>query len=225
MKKSIVVSLFLLSGFVFAKPAIKFKNTVVDFGEVNSGKSIDIVFEFENTGTEILLITRVTPSCGCTTAALEKKEYKPGEKGAITSKFNSTNYSGRIIKTITVVSNDADTPEVRLTMRGNVVIKDFSQAAIKPDNIYFGSVKTGKRYVRKLTLSSTGNQELRILEIMCGPEVSVSFETNKVAAKKSTEIALAFTPFDKGVFNNMVKIRTNDYRSPYIFVRLEAEAK
>jgi len=223
MKKHFFVLIFLLATVLFAKPTIKFKNATLDFGEVVSGKIVDINFEFENTGTDILYIKNVIPSCGCTTAALTKKDYQAGEKGTISSKFNTSGYNGKVIKTITVTSNDPDAPEIRLTLTGTVTIKDFAQADIKPDHIAFGSVSVGKTYVHKLNLSNSGNLDLRIIEVSCSPEVSLAFKTNNLPDKKTTEITLSFSPFEKGSFNNMVKIRTNDYRNPYIFIRLEAQ--
>jgi len=223
MKKSIGIALFLLSALAFAKPAIRFKSTSIDFGQAASGKIVDIVFEFENSGDDVLIIKNIIPACGCTTAALTKKEYQPGEKGTITSKFNTSGYNGKVVKTITVNSNDANAAETRLTLSGTVIVKDFAQADLKPGQIDFGSVSAGKTYVRKLNLSNTGNLDLRILEVGSSPEVSLVFNANTVGSRKSSEIILTFTPFEKGVFNNMVKIRTNDYRSPYMFVRLEAQ--
>jgi hypothetical protein len=224
VKKNIFIFIFLLTAMLFAKPAIKFKSMTIDFGEVESGKIVDINFEFENTGTDLLLIKNVIPSCGCTTTGLSKKEYEAGEKGTISSKFNTSGYNGKVIKTITVTSNDPDAAETRLTLSGIVMIKDFAQADIKPDRINFDMVTIGKTYTRKLNLSNSGTADLRIIEISCNPEVSLQFKTNILTAKKTTEITLTFTPFAKGTFNNMIKIRTNDYRNPYIFVRLEAQS-
>lgn len=223
MKRSIALILFLLPALALAKPALKFKNTTFDFGEVSSGKTIDIAFEFENAGDQLLVIRNIVPACGCTTAELPKKDYKPGERGVIQGKFNTSGYRGKIIKTITVTSNDNAAPEVRLAVSGTVVVKDFAQADAKPDHIQFGAVKAGKSYVRKVNLSNLGSLELLIHEASCSPEVSLAFKTNRVAGKNSTEITLTFTPFETGTFNNMVKIRTNDYRSPYAFIRIEAE--
>jgi hypothetical protein len=224
MKKSIFGLFILLAPLlIFAKPVLKFKNTVVDFGEVESGKIVNINFEFENTGSDLLIIKDIIPSCGCTTTGLAKKEFKAGEKGTIASKFNSSGYNGKVIKTITVTSNDADAAEIRLTLSGTVMIKDFAQADLKPDRINFDMVTIGKTYTRKLNLSNSGTNDLRIIEISCSPEVSLLFKTNTLAAKKTTEITLTFSPFSKGTFNNMVKIRTNDYRNPNIFIRLEAQ--
>jgi hypothetical protein len=224
MKKNIFVLIFLMATMLLAKPAIKFKSTTVDFGEVESGKIVDINYEFENTGTDLLIIKNVIPACGCTTTGLDKKEYKAGEKGTISSKFNTSGYNGKVIKTITVTSNDPETAEIRLTLSGTVMVKDFAQAELKPDHINFDTVTVGKTYTRKLNLSNNGTTDLRIIEISCNPEVSLQFKTNMVGVKKTTEITVNFTPFSKGSFNNMVKIRTNDYRNPYIFIRLEAQS-
>ena len=224
MKKNIFIFIFLLAAILVAKPAIKFKSTTIDFGEVESGKIVDINFEFENAGSELLIIKNVIPGCGCTTTGLAKKEYKAGEKGTIASKFNTSGYNGKVIKTITVTSNATDMAETRLTISGTVTVKDFAQADLKPESINFDAVTVGKTYTRKLNLSNSGTNDLRIIEITCNPEVSLQFKTNSLGAKKTTEIILNFTPFSKGNFNTMVKIRTNDNRNPYVFVRLEAQS-
>lgn len=224
MKKSILGLAVLLAAMqVVAKPAIKFKTLAVDFGEVESGQVVDINFEFENAGSDLLIIKNIVPACGCTTAALAKKEYKAGEKGTIASKFNTSGYNGKVIKTITVTSNDAEAAEVRLTLSGTVIIKDIAQADLKPERIDFETVAVGKTYSRKLNLSNNGNSDLRVIEVSCSPEETLLFKTNLVGAKRTTEITLTFTPFAKGPFSNLVKIRTNDYRNPYLIIRVEAE--
>jgi hypothetical protein len=223
MKKSVFGLLIVLAALqIFSNPTIKFKSTTVNFGEAESGQITEITFEFENTGSDLLIIKNVIPACGCTATGLTKKEYKAGEKGTISSKFNTSGYNGKVIKTITVISNDPDAAETRLTITGTVTVKDFAQADLKPERINFETVTLGKTYTRKLNLSNSGTNDLRIIEISCSPEVSLQFKTNVLGAKKTTEIILNFTPFSKGNFNNMVKIRTNDFRNPYIFIRLEA---
>jgi hypothetical protein len=226
MKKCVCGLFGLLAALqIFANPNIKFKSTTVDFGEVESGKIVDINFEFENTGSDLLIIKNVIPACGCTTAGLAKKEYKAGEKGMITIKFNTSGYNGKAIKSITVISNDLDAAETRLTISGAIMVKDFAQADLKPERINFETVTIGKTYTRKLNLSNSGTNDLRIIEVSCSPEVSLQFKNNVLGAKKTSEIILSFTQFAKGNFSSMVKIRTNDYRNPYIFIRLEAQSE
>ena len=226
MKKTVFTFLVFMTALqIVAKPAIRFKSTTIDFGEVESGQIVDISFEFENSGSDLLIIKNIIPACGCTTATPSKREYKAGEKGVIASKFNSSGYNGRVVKTITVVSNDPDGAETRLTISGTITNKDFAQADLKPDRLNFETVTVGKTYTRKLNLSNSGSAELRIIEIICGPEVSLIFKTNVLGAKKTSEITVNFTPFARGNFNTIAKIRTNDSRTPYLFIRLEAQCE
>jgi hypothetical protein len=56
-------------------------------------KVISTKFRFTNVGTSPVKITDLQPSCGCTTASLQKKEYAPGESGEIEAKFK---FDGRV---------------------------------------------------------------------------------------------------------------------------------
>lgn len=78
--------------------------------------AVTATFDFENIGDGPVTITEVKSSCGCTTAALEKKTYQPGETGAITATFNIGSRQGLQRKTIRVSTNDEDQPTV-LTMK------------------------------------------------------------------------------------------------------------
>jgi len=62
-------------------PKIQFATPVYDFGKVKSGEPVKYTFIFTNTGDEMLFITNVQPSCGCTTAGeclAKSKRGKPG---------------------------------------------------------------------------------------------------------------------------------------------------
>ena len=50
-------------------------------------------FRFTNVGTAPVKITDLRPSCGCTTANLQKTEYAPGESGEIDANFK---FGGRV---------------------------------------------------------------------------------------------------------------------------------
>ncbi len=225
MKQALVVFFLLLPAILPAGPVIKFKSLEVDFGQANAGKTLDIVFEFENAGDEVLVIKRIVPGCGCTTTDLKKKEYRPGEKGTIVAKFNTSGYSGRVVKTINVVSNDGARADLQLLLRGVVILKDFARALLEPNDVPFGTIRVGKAQVRKFKLSNTGTLDLRVLEVSHGPEVTLEFRTDIVPPGQSREIVLRFVPFARGNRSAMIKIRTNDIQQPYAFIRLEAQAE
>ena len=71
----------------------------------------------------LLIIRKVKTSCGCTAAELKKKEIKPGEETQIDVKYDSTNNTGKQIKTITVICNDPETPTTLLSISSEVIAK------------------------------------------------------------------------------------------------------
>ncbi len=224
MKKIVVAGAMLLAaGLLLARPGIKFKATAIDFGEVDSGKLVQVNFEFENAGNSTLRIKNLIPSCGCTTSTLEKKEYRPGEKGVVPVTFNSAGYAGKVIKTINVQTDDPDNAEILLRLTGTVVLKEFPQAELKPDKVNFEKVQVGKRISRKFTVTNSGNLDLKIIEISSSPEITIGFPQKIIHPGKACECELALTLYEKGFISNLVKIRTNDSRNPFLFIRVEAE--
>src|SRR5436190_16810023 len=49
-------------------PKIAFETPEYDFAKVKSGELVKHTFIFTNTGDDLLILTNVQPSCGCTTA-------------------------------------------------------------------------------------------------------------------------------------------------------------
>src|SRR5438093_7343951 len=103
-----------------AGPTIQFQTKVYDFGKVKSGEPVKYTFIFTNTGDAVLILTNVQPSCGCTTAGEWSHQVEPGKTGTIPVQFNSANYGGQVVKTVTVTSNDKSQPSVGLQIKGTV---------------------------------------------------------------------------------------------------------
>lgn len=122
MKKlTVLLFLGLLSLGVAAQEKvakIEFKTETVDYGEIEKGSDGVRVFEFTNTGSAPLIITKVSSSCGCTIPKKPEGPIQPGESGEIQVKYD-TSRPGPIRKAITVLSN-ADTPTKILKIKGNV---------------------------------------------------------------------------------------------------------
>lgn len=82
-----------------------FASTEYNFGDILEGQQVETTFEFTNTGKHDLLIHDCTASCGCTVPDWPRTPVKPGEKGKIKVKFDSTGKSGMNNKTVTVKAN------------------------------------------------------------------------------------------------------------------------
>lgn len=122
MKKIVLVLFVGLLGFSLtaqdAAAKIEFKSETVDYGEIAKGSDGVRVFEFTNTGTAPLIISKVSSSCGCTIPKKPEDPILPGKTGEIQVKYD-TNRVGPIRKAITVISN-ADTPTKVLKIKGEV---------------------------------------------------------------------------------------------------------
>lgn len=225
MKKLILIIIVIsLAAFsLTAQSKMTFKETTIDFGEVDSDASVDVNFEFENTGTDMLIIKNISTSCGCTAATLEKKEYKPGEKGNIPVKFNARGMEGKISKYVTVTTNDQENIYARLQITGKVTMKNFAAVEMTPDKIDFGNVSIGKEYSKKIEIKNTGSIELRIIEITLSPETVMEFPAKDVRPGDTMTVNVTFKPMQEGHFTAFLKIRTNAYRQRLMITRLNAE--
>ena len=101
-------------------PRIQFQTNLYNFGKVKSGDPVKYTYIFTNVGTELLILSNVQPSCGCTTAGEWSHQVEPGKTGSIPVQFNSGNYNGSVMKTITVSCNDKTQPTIGLQLTGTI---------------------------------------------------------------------------------------------------------
>ncbi|HPS55836.1 MAG TPA: DUF1573 domain-containing protein [Sedimentisphaerales bacterium] len=106
-----------------AGPQIEFEGLMYDFGKVAPNSSNVYGFKFSNIGDEILKITSVTKTCGCTPFTLEKKDYAPGESGELKVKYNAGSSAGMVTRNLFVYSNDKDDEKIQLTLKAEIVEK------------------------------------------------------------------------------------------------------
>ena len=116
-------------------PVLKLNDDTFAFGKVEQGQMIKHTFQFVNEGGKDLMITQVTPSCGCTATSWSREAIRPGTKGEITIAFNTAGKMGPQNKTITIVSNTE--PAIRLLyLTGEVVSPGIPlNAAVVPPAI------------------------------------------------------------------------------------------
>lgn len=109
----------LPAGAADGGPSAKITEPVIDVGEVPVGETIEAVFEIVNEGDQPLEITDVRPACGCTVAEFDKV-IQPGATGKVRATVDTTNIVGPNAKAVTVFTNDAENPRLRLTVKSEV---------------------------------------------------------------------------------------------------------
>jgi hypothetical protein len=116
---SLLSMMMLMAGRATAQPKAVFPETVIDVGAVNKGERASHEFAVDNEGDEVLEITQVKPSCGCTVAEYDKT-VKPGGSGKITAVVDTTNFKGPIAKSVKVFTNDPVNPQINLVIKADI---------------------------------------------------------------------------------------------------------
>ena len=98
---------------------IVFDDLTYNFGTVNVGDKGEFEVGFKNEGTEPLLVKNVQGCCGASILDFTKDPILPGKSGSLKLKIY-TGGAGTVSKTITVLSNDAANPTVRVRFTGTI---------------------------------------------------------------------------------------------------------
>jgi hypothetical protein len=101
---------------------IEVENPVHDFGVMGPNQKKSGEFKFKNVGDGILKINKINSTCGCTVPQLEKKEYAPGESGAIQVTYRSSSRQGPVTKHLYIESNDSKKPKYELAIKAQVKV-------------------------------------------------------------------------------------------------------
>lgn len=100
-------------------PSISFNTEDLNYGTIKKGSDPKRTFVITNTGTEPLIISSCTGSCGCTVPTCPREPIMPGAKANIDVNYD-TQRVGAISKTVTVMSNAANEPTKVVRISGMI---------------------------------------------------------------------------------------------------------
>ena len=161
-------------------PKITFEKEICDLGEIAPGTKNVCEFKFSNTGDALLKVTRAQACCGFSAKLKDnKKEYAPGESGAVIVTFSAKRFRGSLTKNQHVSSNDSARPRVKLTVKARIV----QQVVYKPERLSL-SLKDPNGGCPKITISSVDNQPFAIKSLE-SPEncITAAFDSSVKEAK------------------------------------------
>jgi hypothetical protein len=138
-------------------PKLTFEKKVHDFGNISPHSTQICTFNFKNTGTDILRITDVNASCGCTITELQKKEYAPGESGVLPVGYLVESQLGEPTKLIHIVSNDPLNPIVDLLIKAKIT----AAVDLQPRELKLSLVQPNAN-CPEITLTSLDNQPFTV---------------------------------------------------------------
>ena len=120
MKKTLFLFLLVFPLTHFAQSLEWLSPVQIDWGKIREGETITGRIEFKNNSTSTIHILNVRSHCGCTVADIDKTEYKPGEKGAISYTLRTKNYHGLIRKSITIKWKDKTEHTERFVLQADI---------------------------------------------------------------------------------------------------------
>ena len=178
-------ALLLTTGHGLAE--LKWDKPVQSFQRTPADGEIEVHFTFRNAGAAPVTIKTLRPSCGCTTAHLEKKTFAPGEAGEVVAHFVFGDRKGPHRKTIEVRTDDAPMEPVMLDLRVNI----HDPLTIAPALVFWKRGEPGEAKTVQLTVDA--EQHVRIKSVVSSnPRVAAKLETIKVGE----QYAVSVTPVD-----------------------------
>jgi hypothetical protein len=100
-------------------PAITFNTEELNYGTIKKGSDPKRSFIITNTGTEPLIISSCSGSCGCTVPTCPREPIMPGSNATIDVNYD-TQRVGAISKTVTVISNAVNEPTKVVRIAGTI---------------------------------------------------------------------------------------------------------
>ncbi|MEJ5244286.1 MAG: DUF1573 domain-containing protein [Bacteroidota bacterium] len=221
MKRFSAFILFFFAIFqLYSQPKIEFiGGETVDWKDVSpKDNPLHSEIIIKNVGNEKLVIKEVKPTCGCTTAPLDKYELAPGDTTKMKITLNLGSSSGKIHKTIRVTSNDPTAQNKIISLKANVI----RPIEIKPANyIVFDNPKVGVESTAKFFIKNNTNKPIKISNYKTEPNI---LKINLVGEKQiqpneEIEIIARIIPDKTGYLNAFIKMNTTEPDTPEVEIR------
>ena len=207
-------------GKAVGAPKIEISQETKEVGTVPKGQVIETDFIIRNVGGSDLVITDARPSCGCTVSSFDKL-IKPGAEGKVHTSVDTKSFTGPISKSVLVVSNDPDRPQMNLFVKA--LVKPFVDIA--PQAYVRFSVVKGDTASQDVILISEEKGFKPVVAETAQPyvkaEVSPTGDKDKIAGRPGDQYKLAITVLPdapEGLLNAPVRLTTGVAQQPTLEV-------
>ena len=117
----LVVTILALLGVVAcrtAPPAVSIEPAVQDLGE-RPQQLVELTYTVRNTGGSTLAISKITTSCECTKATMDRTGIPAGESAQLRVTLDPVedNLYGNILRVVYLRTNDPERPEIEAEFR------------------------------------------------------------------------------------------------------------
>lgn len=155
-----------------AKLGIEFGTEKHDFGRARQGDQLTHAFKMNSAGSEPLIITQASPTCGCTLGEIKVREtadaeavlykfgdeIKPGSQIELEATLDTGSKRNDTQVRIQVYSNDGTAATTTLTLKAS--IQPFIVAT--PPYLQLGNIRQGEEKTAKITFRTSGGEKIAL---------------------------------------------------------------
>jgi len=206
-----------------AQPHMVFDALHHDFGKIGPEAKVTHVFKVTNDGKAYLNITRLNPSCGCTSTVLGKWSLAPGESTQIEATFNPKGFHGLARKSIQVVSDDPVNPTQTLTFEAEVI----REITASTDSVFFQDVIRTVPRKATVKLEAAAGRTVQITEVRSPDAPWLTFGTRGGGAEAFVDITLdgRKLPAGKLIGADVITVGTTNPRVPTLTLSVQWELR
>lgn len=211
----------LLSGCLVTKgppplaagPRVFVGGPVHDFGTVAIGDEVRHVFPVENRGRQPLVLEPGQMECGCSAVVSAGGTLGAGETGWIEVAFDTTGAPGERVRTVTLQTNDVDSAELVLTLRGTVE----AEVRAEPDRVFFGRVPQGASREIMVEIETAPDVSVRKV-LQSSRRIDVRFSRMK-PPRSGIRLEVKLLPQrQRGSFDDEIRVTTTSELQPEISI-------
>jgi hypothetical protein len=219
-----LVTYLLIAVAAFAAPELTVVEGNYNFGTIPQGKKVQHNFVIRNSGDAPLVIKDVSVSCGCTAAKPSSSTIAPGKSAEIQVVFDSSTFSGKVQKSVSLVTNAGKAPNYTFNLDGNIV----EALQFSPRQLSLGPVKPGSAKQVSVTVTNREAVSVKILSVNLTSntlQVKSNIKKSELKSGETGTIDLTFTPrADAKIMSGYLHIMTDSAQKKEITIPVYASA-
>lgn len=206
-----------------------FERRSLDFGVVARGAECKYQLKIRNIYQEVINITNVSTSCGCSAAKPSANQIPSGEEAYVEISMDTVRFMREKTSSALVTLSEPTkglTREVKIPLR--VYIR--TDVVFTPGSVQFGAVEVGAGAERKISLAYAGRANWSVLNIKSPkPYVTaqaVETSRNAAAGTANYDIIVTLAPDTPiGSLRDQLTLVTNDEANPNVPLPIEARVE
>jgi hypothetical protein len=185
-----VLSLFSF-GFVYAfnPNSIVISPTTFDFGWCPDNAKINAEFTIRNTSSELIPITGVQPTCGCTASEFNPGTLGSNEESKVVLTFNTRGYANTPFNKNAKIKTDSGGAEYTVDMKGFVL---DPKALVAPEGDGIAGFDPGTKEKKKtITVKNRSSKDVTLKVVQpAAAWADVKFDAQSLKAGETATIAV-----------------------------------